>query len=124
LAANAPRATSHGDGGQMRISNIHDRAINLMSMSWTWSQEAKYGLSGGEKFHTFLYVRRDILKSSMVNSMFGGISSERKFAIDVALIHKFTRPQQYHRAGLGKDGVCWFKKNVKTRHACTWISNT
>src|SRR5229473_7488861 len=91
----------------MLTSNIHDKQlINLMSMSWTWSQEAKYGLSGSERsFIPYMCDETFSNQAWSTNSMFGGIPGERKFAIDVALIHKFTQPQQYHQAGLGKDGV-------------------
>src|SRR6266478_6919691 len=72
-----------------------------------------------ELFHLFSYVGRDILESSMVHPMFGRISSQRKFLLDVVLIHKLTQPQQYTQAGLGKDRVCRSKENVKSRYACT-----
>jgi len=54
----------------------------------------------------------------MVHPMFSSVSSEREFVLDVVLIHKFTQPQQYAQAGFGKDRVCRFKENVKTRYVC------
>jgi hypothetical protein len=51
--------------------------------------------------------------------MFSSISSERKFVLNIILIHNFTQPQQYDQAGLGKDRVCRFEENVKGRYVCT-----
>jgi hypothetical protein len=43
-----------------------------------------------EIFHPFSYVGRDTLKLSMLDPIFSGVLSERRFVFDVMLIHKFT----------------------------------
>src|SRR6266478_4726141 len=81
---------------------------------------SKIGFISVKEFsHLFSYVGRDILKSSMVHPMFRRISSQRKYVLDVVLIHELTQLQQYTQAGLGKDRVCRSEGNVKSRYACT-----
>lgn len=70
-------------------------------------------------FHPFSYVGRDILELSMVDPMFGSISSGREFVLDVILIHKSTQPLPYDQAGLGKNRVGRFMEDVKMRNVCT-----
>ena len=56
----------------------------------------------------------DVLELSMADPIFGSVSSERKFVLDIVLIHEFTQPERNPQAGLGKNRVRRLKEKYET----------